>query len=319
MPYNSLINDTQASALIPEDVSREIIKGVTVKSAAMQLFTHRKMSRLQQRMPCISALPTAYFVNGRTGLKQTTQAAWTNKYLNAEEIAVIVPIPESLAADVDYNLEGEIRPLVEEAIAICLDDAIFFGTNKPTTWGTDIKTAAAAASQAVTFKGSSTDVADNFNTLMQYVEVDGYDVNGFWCHRSLKAELRGLRTDDGHFIFIPSGSAGLGSGDQATIFGEKAVFSKAGFTSFGTDKGDVLAIGGDWSQGLIGIRDDITVKKLTEASIYDDEGKVIYALAQQDMVALRFTFRAAFEVPNPINRMNTDSATRYPFATLVVA
>lgn len=317
MPYNSLTSDTQAAALIPEDLSREIIKGVTVKSAAMQLFTHRQMSRNQQRMPCISALPTAYFVNGRTGLKQTTQVAWANKYLNAEEIAVIVPIPESLADDVDYNLEGEIRPLVEEAIAICLDDAILFGVNKPSTWGTDIKAAAAAASNTVTYLASSTDVADNMNSLMGVVELDGYDVNGFYCHRAMKSILRGIRTTNGDFLFIPGGTQGLGS--TPMIYGEKAVFSPASFTSFGTDSGDVMAIAGDWTQGLIGIRDDITVKKLTEASIYDGEGRVVYALAQQDMVALRFTFRAAFEVPNPVNRMNTSDTTRYPFATLLHA
>ena len=321
MPYNSLTSDTQAGALIPEDAARDIIKGVTVKSAALQLFAHRKMSRLQQRLPCISALPTAYFVNGRTGLKQTTSVSWTNKYLNAEEIAVIVPIPESLLDDVDYNLEGEIRPLVEEAIAVCLDDAIFFGTNKPTTWGTDIMTAASTASQTVTLEAKvgddSTDVADNLNAMMELVEEDGYDVNGFWCHVAMKGKLRGLRTTGGEFIFIPSGAAGIGS--QATVFGEKAVFSKAGFTSFGEDSGDVLAICGDWKQGLIGIRDDITMKKLTEAVITDDEGKIVYNLAQQDMVALRFTFRAAFEVPNPINRMNQDATTRYPFATLLHA
>jgi hypothetical protein len=34
------------------------------------------------------------------------------------------------------------------------------------------------------------------------------------------------------------------------------------------------------------------------------------------MVALRVTFRAAFQVSNNINRLNTNSSTRYPFAVL---
>ncbi|NLV74050.1 MAG: hypothetical protein GXY52_05140, partial [Chloroflexi bacterium] len=41
------------------------------------------------------ALPTAYFVDGETGLKQTTKVEWANVMLSAEELAVIVPVPQS--------------------------------------------------------------------------------------------------------------------------------------------------------------------------------------------------------------------------------
>jgi HK97 family phage major capsid protein len=313
--YNSLVSATDAAALIPEDAAREIIKGATVKSAAMSLFKHRTMSRAQQRLPVLALKPTAYFVSGRTGLKQTSEVNWTNKYLDAEEIAVIVPVPESLIADVDYDLWGEIKPEIEEAIAVCLDDAIFFGTNKPESWPTDIAAACAAASNTVTYAADSTDIATNLSQMMDAVEADGYDVNGFWCHVAVKGLLRGLRTTAGDFIFLPNGNAALGS--TPTVFGEKAIFSKAAFTEMGTGSGGVMAIAGDWNQGIIGIREDITYKVLDQAVLTDDNGAVIFNLAQQDMVALRVTFRAAFQVPNPPNRLNTVEATRYPFATLL--
>jgi hypothetical protein len=67
----------------------------------------------------------------------------------------------------------------------------------------------------------------------------------------------------------------------------------------------------------MGIRTDITAKVLTEATLYDDNGDVLFALPQQDMVALRLVTRVAFQVPNPINYYNVNSSTRYPFAMVV--
>src|SRR5688572_2814373 len=126
MPYSSVIargsGPTYSSTpgthpLIPEDVQREIIKGATNKSAALQMFKKRNMGTAQQRMPVLSTKPTAYWVTGDTGLKQTTSISWENLFLNAEEIAVNVPIPINVLEDTSYKLWDEVKPEIEEAIA----------------------------------------------------------------------------------------------------------------------------------------------------------------------------------------------------------
>ena len=69
MAYNSQITRTNVEALIPEDVSREIIQGVPQTSAVMQLARRLpNMTTAQRRMPVLSGLITASFVTGDTGL-----------------------------------------------------------------------------------------------------------------------------------------------------------------------------------------------------------------------------------------------------------
>src|SRR5690349_17214499 len=116
MPYNSVISRTDAAALIPEEVAAEVLDLVPQQSAALTMFMQATMGRAQQRMPVISALPVAYFVNGDTGIKQTSEANWANKFLNAEELACIVPIPENVLDDADYDIWGNLRPKLAEAI-----------------------------------------------------------------------------------------------------------------------------------------------------------------------------------------------------------
>src|SRR5262249_6057144 len=145
MPYNTTVGRSDAAALIPEEYSREIITHLPTESAALALFRHIPMSRAQLRVPAESALAVAYWVSGDTGLKQTSKSAWANLYLNAEELAVLVPIPGTVLDDVDCDLGGLIRPQLVEAIGRALDAAIFFGTNKPASWPADIQSAAIAA------------------------------------------------------------------------------------------------------------------------------------------------------------------------------
>jgi HK97 family phage major capsid protein len=293
------------------------------QSAVLSLFRHRTMSRKQQRMPVVSALPTAYFVSGDTGLKQSTEVDWTNKYLNAEELAVIVPIPESVLDDVDYDLWTEIKPLLEEAMAVALDDAVFFGTNAPSSWPTALVTAAVNAANVIVKGASTIDIGDDLNSLMGLVEADGYDVNGFVVTTGLKASLRGLRSTTRELIFVPSPSSGgdatiSGAKYVGQVWGEKAYTSKGGFSSFATtaDTSHYSAIAGDWDQGIVGIRQDITYKMLDQAIIQDNTGAIIYNLAQQDMVAMRVVMRVAWQVPNPPNRLQPTDASRYPFGVL---
>ena len=146
----AIITRDDASALIPEDVAGEIIKTVPEQSAVMRLARRLpNMSRKQRRMPVMSALATASFVSGDTGLKATTSVGWENKFLNAEELAVIVPIPEAVLDDTDYDIWGEVQPSIAEAMGKAFDAAVLYGLNKPIDWPAALLTGAAGAGNEV--------------------------------------------------------------------------------------------------------------------------------------------------------------------------
>lgn len=307
MAYDGVITRAEATALIPEDASGEIIQAAVGSSLVLTMFRRVNMSRAQQRMPALSALPTAFFVNGDTGLKQTSEMAWANKYLDAEELACIVPIPENVLDDTSFDVWGEVRPRIAEAIGAALDAAVLFGTNKPASWPSDIVTAAVAASNNYDSGSVGTvDLAGEINTLMGTVEDDGFPINGFVAGPTLKASLRGLRDKNDQLLFLPS----LTAGTPGTLYGEPIRYADNG----AWDGTKARLITGDFRQGLVGVRRDLTYKVLDQAVIQDETGAIVYNLAQQDMVALRVTARFAFQVPNPVSRQKPSGG--YPFGVL---
>lgn len=312
--YDGQIDRTGAEALIPEDASKEIIQGVPAASAIFQLATQApNMSRKQRRVPVLSTLPTAYFVDGDTGLKQTSEQAWGNKYFNAEELAVIVPIPEAVLDDTDYDIWGQVRPRIVEAFGVAIDAAIMFGTNAPSDWPDDILTAATAASKIVAF-GTGVDLYDDLlgeSGVISLVEDSGYMATGHVSAMSMRGRLRGVRDAQGQPLFKNSMQANT----SYELDGSPIFFPRNG----AFDAASALMISGDFSQLVYALRQDITYKILDQAVIQDNTGAIVYNLAQQDMVALRAVIRLAWQIPNPINRLDSSENTRYPFAILTPA
>ena len=60
MPYNSIISRSDAAALIPEDVSAEILENLPTMNPLMQLARRLPdMSRAQRRLPVIGSFASA--------------------------------------------------------------------------------------------------------------------------------------------------------------------------------------------------------------------------------------------------------------------
>lgn len=311
MPFNDTISRNDAQALIPEDVSREIIKGVTESSVIMRMGRRLpNMPRSQRRLPVQSSLATAYFVNGDIGLRQTTKLDWKNKYLDAEEIAVIVPVSKRVLDDADYDIWGEARPGLIEAIGLAFDQAVFYGTGAPAIWPTNLRQSCINTGNRVILGTGADLYADLLEEggVMNKIEVDGYDVTGHVGPMVFKSKLRGVRDADGNPIF----RTGMTGPSQYSLDGTDIFFPKNGCM----DASQSLVFSGDWNALVWCLRTDLEWTLLTEAVIQDNTGAIIYNLAQMEMIALKAIIRLAWQVPNPINRLQATEANRFPFGVL---
>ena len=304
----NIINRTDLGGLIPEPVTREIIQGAVERSAVLSMGRRLpNMTSKTQTLNVLDALPIAYFVDGDTGFKQTSKMAWDKKKIHAEEIAVIIPIPEAVLDDSDYDIWGEIRPRIVEAFGKKIDGAILFGIDKPSTWRNDILTTATAANSVVTATSDMYQDIYGVNGVFAKVENSGYDVNGIMAGVSTKAKLRSLVDTTGRPLF----TADLHTANNYTLDGTAMTFPMNG----AFDQSQALMIAGDFSQLTYAIRQDVTYKLLTEATIVDPSThEIVYSLAQQDMVALRAVMRLGWEIPNPINAFNEKLTNPCPFA-----
>ncbi|QFP95335.1 major capsid protein [Microbacterium phage YuuY] len=306
------ITRADAQALLAKQDISEIIKPETAQSVALSAFRTQRMSAGVARMPVLATLPTGGWVTDTnatdaSGVKPTSKVTWTDKELIAEEIAVIVPIHENTLADSNFDIWGEVRPLVSQEFGRILDAAVIFGVNKPVTWLDPalVPGAIAAGNEQVegTGDGTETDLAADFNEAFGMVEDDGFDVNSAFTGRFLRRQLRGLRDDTGQPIYL---DAVRGDGNTASIYGQSLRY----VNNLGWDRDAAVALVGDSSKVVIGIREDYQVKLLDQATV----GGI--NLAERDMIALRFKFRVAFATAYSTA---AGEATDYPFAVITPA
>lgn len=323
--YNAAITRSGAEALMPEDVQHEIVDGVAEQSAIMRMARRLpNMSRNQRRMPVLGTLITAGFINTQiagsndTGFKATSSELWNNKFINAEELAVIVPIPENVLNDADYDVWAEIKPRIIESFGIAFDAAVAFGTGAPTSWPTSMRQASINAGTRVIKGGAGADVFDDVfgaTGLLNKLESVGFMATGFVSPPAYKGTLRGLRDAVGQPIFRSGSQAQTPQGALQNI----TIFELDGMPVFfpmngAWDPTQASLFAADWRQVVYSVRQDVTYKILDQAAIFDPNGNLQYNLPQQDMVALRATMRLGWQVPNPINRLQPNETNRYPVA-----
>lgn len=296
----AMITRNDADAIIETQVANELFEGTIRKSKALQLFRRLPNATSDKtKLRILDSLPVAYFVDETTdnGRKNISKLAWDKKFINIAELAVIVPIKENVLNDSSIDIWAEVKPRIEEAFAKKIDNAMFFGVDKPTDWRKGLVPSVIEVGKEVDETGH---LYSDINDVMTEVEESGYEVNGLIGGVGLKGKFRMMTDTTGQ----PLNTTEIGSVRRE--FMDNGVWDKTAST----------LIAGDFSQAVYQIRQDITYKVLDQAVIQDpSDGSIMYNLAQEDMVALRVVMRLGWEIPNPVNAED-ESDTRFPFASL---
>lgn len=278
------ITRAEVASLIGEEYGPQVIKAATQGSTALAAFPNINMGTKTRNMPVLATLPAAAWVTDvdNLGTKPTAQATWLNKTLVAEELAVIIPIHENTLDDATEDILDQLAELGGQAIGKALDEAVFFGTNKPVSWTSlDLHAAAVAAAQTVAVVDGAGNVSDIYGASLQVAALiadAGFDPETLIAKRSLQYRLANLRGTDGHPVLVDNAIRGF-----ETFWSRNGAWVAA----------DATALVVDPSTVRIGVRQDVTVKFLDQATV----GGI--NLAEKDMVALRFKARFAYVLGNP--------------------
>lgn len=308
--YSDLISrDASNDPLVPTPVSADVIQVAAHASAVQSLARRAPMTSKSGRQPVLSTLPTAYFVSGDTGMKQTTSADWENLELVAEEIACIVPVPEAYLDDSQVPIWDNVAPLAAQAIGKTFDNAALWGTNKPSTWGAALSTSIEASNNDFTEGVSGDDFAADLAYVGEAIAKDGFGITGFITRPGTQWRLMSLRSTTGEPIYTQSLANGGGQGLYGYSLNE---------VMNGAWDNDYTIVAGDWTKAVVGYRQEISWRIFTEGVISDDSGNVVLNLMQQDSVAMRFVARYGWAVADPVTPTSGQSdANTFPFGAVV--
>jgi HK97 family phage major capsid protein len=272
--------------LLPVAVAREVIQSVTQReSALMRLARVIRMPTGVQKVPVITGMPAAGFVNPTYGgLKPEGAVDWAPETLTAAEIGTVIPVPNAYIDDSAFDVEGSVREEIARSFAGVFERAALYGTNAPADWPAGGLTAAANADAT-----TGADALKALDAALSNLEAKGITPDGILGGAALRAALRAQMVD----VMQPFSEA------PAQVYGVPVVFD-----SYWNDATGLALVGG-FGSVLVGVREDLTYARSEEGVITDGAGAVVYNALQQDGVILRCYWRIALAQATPLGAAGT--------------
>lgn len=293
--------------LIQDGYSTELLNTATASSVVASTARVVNMGTRSTKLPVLATLPVAKWVGseGESRRKPTSSVGWDHKYLNVEELAVIVPVRQEDLEDASTDLLSDIARLGGQAIGRALDEAVLFGLDKPVNFRSlDLTAAAVAAGNVFQIGTGANDLSGSIFQAAGAVADGGYEPSVFASRSGMKYRLANQRGTDNAPIYFPSLSVGPGAADN--VAGLNAAWCLNG--AWDSTKAEALVF--DPTRVILGIRTDIQVSFSDQATVEN------LNLWENDMVALRFRARYAYALGDVVQ---PDGAVTCPVAVITPA
>ncbi|QFG14059.1 major capsid protein [Mycobacterium phage Curiosium] len=279
------ISRAEVATLIEEGYSHSLLAAAKQGSTVLSAFQNVNMGTKTTHLPVLATLPEADWVGESAtedeGVIQTSKVTWANRTLVAEEVAVIIPVPEAVIDDATVEILTEVAEQGGQAIGKKLDQAVMFGIDKPASWVSPALLAAATgagqAVQHVAGPANEFDLVGASNKVAEQIALAGWAPDTLLSSLALKYQVANVRDADGNLAFRDNSFLGFN-----TFFNRNGAWAPTSAVSLIADS----------SRVKIGVRQDITVKFLDQATLGTGENQI--NLAERDMVALRLKARFAY-------------------------
>lgn len=285
-----LLEGTNASGgfLVPDQYVQDAFQaGIDRQSAVAQLARIRRVDAKRVQLTEYVGRPTAGFV-AEGADKPATGAAYNQVTVDIKKIASIVLYTEELIEDAKSDPTVLINQDVRAAFADLID-VHALGRNAAGAVTTQFNNALSNTTTTVEYDQTKQDALPlAVSSAIQTIRANGYNANGVIVGPDAELYLRNARDTQGRPLY----STGF-EGAPSSLYGLNLSRTTNLQTIAGTaGAGRVVAIVGDFTQGLLAVRDDIKVKFSDQATV--NVSGTDHRLWQQNKVAALWETRVGF-------------------------
>jgi HK97 family phage major capsid protein len=284
------ITRTTHALAIPQEKSFEVVANIYGESAVLQLADVRQMTAAVEDIVTAGTVtwPGTMSNVAEGGAKPTFSGTLASLQLVAQKMATALIVTEELLAESAIDIVSFYQELITQRMAQLIDVHALTGGGP---FGTENLGAAATAAAGAHIQVITGTMAAptaqhlSFSKAIGAIESDDFQPNGILSQRSMKGDLRVLADSQQRPLYVES----LTADTPDLLYGQPVYYLGRG--AFPTAAASTLrAIVGDFSQYIIGIRDELTFSLHNEGTI---DG---VNLLETNQVALRAEMRLGAKI-----------------------
>lgn len=278
--YGNTLVDGEGGFLVPDpEFDTTVYENLPKYGVAFQYADVRQTTHTAVRVMSLDA-GLEFYATAEAGVKKSAKLAFSQKIVELQKYAVIVPATDELAEDSAIDFWNLVTKELSRAYAKKADEITF------TDSVSGITNQAGVITEPVAGNGSTITWDDLLSA--EGAGEDDIDRSGARWFMRKETWFRLVQTKtsgSGEYLFMPNPN------QPATPWGTPVSFVRVLPTSVGVGANDGFAVYGDLSNYILYNKKGMQLKVLTEATVKEADSNTDFNLATQDGTAMRAVIR----------------------------